>query len=109
MLCCIALLSLPSTRLNAGAVAPPAAPPSAPPPLGAPPLPKAANPLAVAAIFAAIPIPAAMLFCKTSAVAAATDAPPLGIARAAPCAVVATFGRLSVYYCFCYIYGRLSN
>jgi hypothetical protein len=90
MLCCIALLSLPSTRLNAGAAAPPAAPPSAPPD-GAPPLPKADSPFAVAAIFAAIPIPAAMLFCKTSAVAAATDAPPLGIARAAPCAVVATF------------------
>ena len=90
MLSCIALLSVPSTRLKAGASAPPPAPPASPLD-GAPPLPKAASPLAVAAIFVAIPIPAAILFCKTSAVAAATDVPPLANASEAPCAVVATF------------------
>ena len=60
MLSCIALLSVPSTRLKAGAVAPASAPPPscAPPAPPPPPLPKAASPLAKAIPEVATPIPA---------------------------------------------------
>ena len=51
-------------------------------------MPKAESPCAAAATEAAIDNPAAMLFDATKPDAAATDAPAVGIARAAPCAIV---------------------
>ena len=58
---------------------------------GAPPFPNADNAFAVAATFAAIPIPAPIVFAVTNFAAIPTDAPAVGIANAAPCAVIAIF------------------
>ena len=75
-------------------VAPPdpaPADPLAPPAFGAPPPPNACNACAVAAIFPATPSPKVAKFVVTNPAAAATDAPAVGIASAAPAAVAATF------------------
>ena len=58
---------------------------------GEPPAFNPLKPFAVAAIFVAILIPAAILFAVTNFAANATDAPPVGIANAEPWAIVAAF------------------